>query len=175
MRAILVGFMGSGKTTVGELLADRLHLTHRDLDDVIVERAGKTIQQIFDDEGETAFRQLEHAVLADTLMHGEGILSTGGGTPIQTANYDLLRKSDVPVILLNVKPATVLARLADDGQRPLVKKLGADGLLGLKVQRDAKYHEVSDIEIDTDDLTPAEVVDAILAHVRFKSGSQGAI
>nr|WP_252904291.1 shikimate kinase [Secundilactobacillus silagei] len=55
MRAILVGFMGSGKTTVGELLADRLHLTHRDLDDVIVERAGKTIQQIFDDEAKLPF------------------------------------------------------------------------------------------------------------------------
>jgi len=175
MRAILVGFMGSGKTTVGELLAQRLHLTHRDLDDVIVERAGKTIQQIFDDEGETAFRQLEHDVLADTLVNSKGILSTGGGTPIQTANYELLRKSDVPVILLNVKPETVLSRLSDDGQRPLVKELGVDGLLGLKQKRDARYHEVSDVEIDTDDLTPAEVVDEILANVHFKSHSHDAV
>lgn len=169
MRAILVGFMGSGKTTVGELLAQRLDLKHRDLDDIIVERAGKSIQQIFDDEGEAAFRQLEHEVLADTLVNGKGILSTGGGTPIQAANYDLLRKSDVPVILLNVKPETVLSRLTDDGQRPLVKELGTDGLLGLKEKRDARYHDVSDIEIDTDDLTPIEVVDAILASVNFKN------
>ncbi|GAX04598.1 shikimate kinase [Secundilactobacillus pentosiphilus] len=175
MRAILVGFMGSGKTTVGELLAKRLHLTHRDLDDVIVERAGKSIQQIFDDDGETAFRQLEHSVLADTLVNSKGILSTGGGTPIQAANYELLRKSDVPVILLNVKPETVLSRLADDGQRPLVKELGVGGLIGLKEKRDARYHEVSDIEIDTDELTPAEVVDAILAHVNFKTGSHDTI
>lgn len=175
MRAILVGFMGSGKTTVGELLAQRLGLTHRDLDDVIVERAGKSIQQIFDDDGETAFRQLEHSVLADTLVNSKGILSTGGGTPIQTANFDLLKKSDVPVILLNVKPGTVLSRLADDGQRPLVKELGVDGLINLKEKRDARYHEVSDIEIDTDDLTPAEVVDAILAHVNFKNSQHDAV
>lgn len=175
MRAILVGFMGSGKTTVGELLAKRLNLTHRDLDDIIVERAGKTIQQIFDDDGETAFRQLEHSVLADTLVNSKGILSTGGGTPIQTANYELLRKSDVPVILLNVKPETALSRLADDGQRPLVKKLGTNGLVDLKEKRDTKYHEVSDIEIDTDELTPAEVVDAILAHVNFKNGSSDTV
>lgn len=175
MRAILVGFMGSGKTTVGKLLAQRLHLTHRDLDDVIVERAGKTIQQIFDDDGETAFRQLEHAVLADTLMNSKGILSTGGGTPIQPANYELLRASNVPVILLNVKPATVLARLTDDGQRPLVKELGTNGLVDLKEKRDARYHKVSDIEIDTDELTPAEVVDAILAHVNFNNDSHDAL
>lgn len=175
MRAILVGFMGSGKTTVGELLAERLHLMHQDLDDVIVERAGKPIQQIFDDEGERFFRQLEHDVLADTLTNSQGIISTGGGTPIQMANYQLLRKCDVPVILLNVKPETVLARLADDSKRPLVKQLGVNGLIGLKAKRDARYHEVSDIEIDTDELTPEEVVEAILTHVKFRSPRHDAV
>ncbi|MTV82858.1 shikimate kinase [Secundilactobacillus folii] len=169
MKAILVGFMGSGKTTVGQLLAERLHTEHRDLDDVIVERAGKTIQQIFDDSGEAAFRKLEHDVLKEAL-NTAGILSTGGGTPIQPANYDLLRDSEVPVILLNVKPETILARLADDNQRPLVKELGLNGLIGLKSKRDSRYHDVSDIEIETDDLTPAQVVDAILAHISVLQG-----
>lgn len=162
MKAILVGFMGSGKTTVGQLLAKRLQTTHRDLDNVIVERAGKSIQRIFDEDGELAFRQMEHDVLADALQHTQGILSTGGGTPIQPANYELLRESDVPVILLNVKPETIMVRLAGDNQRPLVKELGFDGLVGLKSERDSRYHGVSDVEIDTDELTPEAVVDMIL-------------
>lgn len=172
MIAILVGFMGSGKTTVGQLLAERLHTTHRDLDAVIVDRAGKSIQEIFEESGEPAFRQMEHDVLADAVKNTEGILSTGGGTPIQPANFELLRNSDVPVILLNVKPETIMARLAGDDQRPLVKELGLDGLIGLKSQRDSRYHEVSDIEIDTDDLTPEEVVAAILAHENFQRDHQ---
>lgn len=163
MKAILVGFMGSGKTTVGQLLAQRLGTTQRDLDAVIVDRAGKSIQQIFDDEGEASFRQMEHDTLADVLENTSGILSTGGGTPIQPANFDLLKASSVPVILLNVKPETIMARLADDTDRPLVKELGLDGLVDLKGERDARYHGVSDVEIQTDELTPEEVVDAILA------------
>lgn len=163
MKAILVGFMGSGKTTVGQLLAQRLGTTQRDLDAVIVDRAGKSIQQIFDDEGEASFRQMEHDTLADVLENTSGILSTGGGTPIQLANFDLLKASPVPVILLNVKPETIMDRLADDTDRPLVKELGLDGLVDLKGERDARYHGVSDVEIQTDELTPEEVVDAILA------------
>ncbi|GAA3617508.1 shikimate kinase [Secundilactobacillus similis] len=163
MKAILVGFMGSGKTTVGQLLAQRLGTTQRDLDAVIVDRAGKSIQQIFDDEGEASFRQMEHDTLADVLENTSGILSTGGGTPIQPANFDLLKASPVPVILLNVKPETIMDRLADDTDRPLVKELGLDGLVDLKGERDARYHGVSDVEIQTDELTPEEVVDAILA------------
>ncbi|MBT9670643.1 shikimate kinase [Secundilactobacillus kimchicus] len=164
MRAILVGFMGSGKTTVGQLLADELQTAHRDLDDMIVERAGKPVQQIFDDNGEQAFRAMEHQVLKDALAD-DGILSTGGGTPIQAANMALLQASNVPVILLDVAPATILSRLSGDNVRPLVKKLGLGGLVDLKGERDSRYHEVSDVEIATDDLTPEEVVDAVLTAI----------
>lgn len=161
MRAILVGFMGSGKTTVGQLLAEQLNTHHRDLDDMIVERAGKPVQQIFDEDGELAFRRMEHAVLRDALA-GDGILSTGGGTPIQENNMALLQASDVPVILLDVAPDTIMKRLSGDNVRPLVKRLGLDGLVDLKGERDSRYHEVSDVEIATDALTPEEVVEAVL-------------
>ncbi|GAF35871.1 shikimate kinase I [Lentilactobacillus farraginis DSM 18382 = JCM 14108] len=78
MRAILVGFMGSGKTTVGRLLANQIQVPYHDLDDVIVHRTGKSIQQIFDDEGEATFRMLEHDALMNSLGD-EGILGTGAG------------------------------------------------------------------------------------------------
>ncbi|ANZ60537.1 shikimate kinase [Secundilactobacillus paracollinoides] len=175
MKAILVGFMGSGKTTVGQLLAEQLHTTQSDLDDLVIQHAGKSIQDIFDEDGEFAFRRMEHEVLEDALNNTEGILSTGGGTPVQAANFELLKESDVPVILLNVKPETIMARLAGDNVRPLVKKLGLDGLAGLKAQRDSRYHNVSDVEIETDNLTPEEVVAAIRRFHQFELDDQADI
>jgi shikimate kinase len=157
MQAILVGFMGSGKTTVGQLLAQQLDVPYHDLDDIIVAMAGKSIQQIFDENGEAAFRQLEHIALAQSLAQ-EGILGTGGGTPIQAANFSLLQKSNVPVILLDVLPETIMKRLKDDTGRPLAKELGLSGLVDLKSQRDDRYEQVSNYRIATDELTPIEIV-----------------
>lgn len=161
MKAILVGFMGSGKTTVGQLLANQIQVPYHDLDDVIVECAGKSIQQIFDDEGEDAFRKMEHEALLSSLGDA-GILGTGGGTPMQQTNFDLLRQTTVPVILLDVHPETIMKRLQGDNARPLVKKLGQDGLVELKRVRDDRYHMVSDIRIATDELSPKQVVDQIM-------------
>lgn len=160
MKLILVGFMGSGKTTVGNLLAKKLGLSYHDLDDVIVETAGKSIKQIFADDGEPAFRQLEHDALKASLAD-DGILGTGGGTPIQAANFELLKASDVPVVLLDVMPETIIPRLKNDTDWPLAQQLGLDGLVDLKGQRDTLYQQVSDFRIATDDLTTLEVVDAI--------------
>lgn len=164
MQAILVGFMGSGKTTVGQLLAEKLQTSHHDLDALIVKRAGKSVQRIFEEDGEVFFRDLEHRVLEEALSF-QGVLSTGGGTPIQTANLNLLKASQVPVVLLNVSAETIVQRLRDDHARPLVTELGLDGLVNLKNQRDARYHEVSDIEIKTDTMTPEEVAAAIVAEL----------
>lgn len=153
--------MGSGKTTVGQLLAQKLNVQYHDLDDIIIEMAGKSIQQIFDDSGEAGFRQLEHAALMQSLNQ-EGILGTGGGTPIQDANFELLRSRDVPVILLDVLPETIMKRLSNDTNRPLARKLGVSGLITLKGERDDRYEQVSDFRIATDDLTPLEVVAAVI-------------
>ncbi|MFD1126530.1 shikimate kinase [Lentilactobacillus raoultii] len=160
MRAILVGFMGSGKTTVGRLLANQIQVPYHDLDDVVINRAGKSIQQIFDDEGEAMFRMLEHDALMNSLGDA-GILGTGGGTPIQPANFELLCQTTVPVILLDVLPETILTQLKNDHDRPLAKKLGLEGLVELKRQRDDRYRQVSDIRIATDHLTPEQVVNEI--------------
>ncbi|MBU9789912.1 shikimate kinase [Lentilactobacillus sp. IMAU92037] len=160
MKAILVGFMGSGKTTVGNLLAKKLKTPYHDLDDVIVEMAGKSIQQIFEESGEMAFRQLEHEALIQSLDQ-EGILGTGGGTPIQDMNFELLQNTKVPVILLDVLPETIMERLRDDTGRPLAQELGLTGLVTLKSERDERYEQVSDFRIATDGLKPTEVVEAI--------------
>lgn len=164
MRAILVGFMGSGKTTVGHLLAAKMGVPYHDLDDIVVANAGKSIKQIFAEEGEAAFRQLEHQAL-EAAMDDDGILGTGGGTPIQPNNFEMLKQSDVPVVLLDVLPATIFNRLKDDTDRPLARQLGLDGLVDLKGQRDRKYEQVSDFRVATDNLSPLEVVEAIRTHL----------
>ncbi len=167
MKAILVGFMGSGKTTVGHLLAENLNVPYHDLDDMIVEKAGKSIKQIFADDGEPAFRQLEHDALRAAL-NDDGILGTGGGTPIQDVNFEMLKNSEVPVVLLDVMPETIIFRLKNDTDRPLAKQLGLDGLVDLKGQRDFRYDQVSDFRVATDELTPNQVVDAIKRNLFIK-------
>ncbi|MGF2385319.1 shikimate kinase [Lentilactobacillus otakiensis] len=167
MKAILVGFMGSGKTTVGHLLAQKLNMPYHDLDDMIVERAGKPIKQVFADDGEPAFRNMEHDAL-EAALNDDGILGTGGGTPIQAANFEMLKASDVPVVLLDVMPETIISRLQNDTDRPLAKQLGLDGLVDLKGQRDLKYEQVSDFRVATDDLTPLEVVETINKNLFIK-------
>ncbi|GAD16113.1 shikimate kinase [Lentilactobacillus otakiensis] len=167
MKAILVGFMGSGKTTVGHLLAQKLNMPYHDLDDMIVERAGKSIKQIFADDGELAFRNMEHDAL-EAALDDDGILGTGGGTPIQAANFEMLKASDVPVVLLDVMPETIISRLQNDTDRPLAKQLGLDGLVDLKGQRDLRYEQVSDFRVATDDLTPLEVVETINKNLFIK-------
>lgn len=162
MKIILVGFMGAGKTTVGRLLARELQCQHHDLDDLIVQTAGKSIPEIFSESGNTGFRALEHETLVQALDM-VGILSTGGGTPIQAQNYDLLRTHATPVVLLDADPTTIMSRIGGDANRPLVKQLGETGLIELKAERNPRYYELADLVIQTDELTPEDIVGDIVA------------
>lgn len=161
MAVILVGFMGAGKTTVGRELARKMQCTHRDLDDLIVESAGQSIPEIFAARGDAGFRQLEHHTLVKALGDIE-ILSTGGGTPMQPANFELLKSKQTPVVLLEASPETILKRIGHDANRPLVQELGTDGLIDLQQQRDPRYHELADLVITTDDLNPSQIANQIV-------------
>lgn len=156
MAVILVGFMGAGKTTVGRQLAAQLGVAHHDLDDLIVEAAGCSIPEIFAKRGDAGFRALEHETLLNALDI-DGVLSTGGGAPVQPQNFALLKASAAPVVLLEAKPATILQRIGGDANRPLVQELGQAGLVALQAQRDPRYHELADLVIATDTLTPTEI------------------
>lgn len=152
--------MGSGKTTVGRLLADQLATQHADLDDLIVERAGQAITDIFDQYGEHYFRQLEQTTLSASLEQ-PGVLSTGGGTPTIRANAAVLTASPVPVIWLAASDQTILQRVQNDDQRPLVNELDTSELLALKQRRAPQYQAAANLVIQTDQLTPAEIATQI--------------
>jgi shikimate kinase len=163
---VLVGAPGSGKSTVGALLAERLGVTFRDADAVIVERAGKSIAEIFADDGESVFRTLEEEIAAE-LVPLPGVLSLGGGAVLSAATREALRGHQV--VWLRVGLTQSVKRVGLDTARPLLLGNVRGRLLRLLNERAALYNEVATEVVDTDDTTPAEVVEMIMnAHVAHR-------
>jgi shikimate kinase len=149
---VLVGFMGAGKTTVGRLLADRLGVPFTDSDHVVEARAGKPIARIFADEGEPAFRELEHQVIAD-LLNGPGIvLAVGGGAVEHALTRKLL--AGERVVHLRVSFAEAVRRVGRDGGRPM---LARPGIADVYESRQASYEATAAITVDVDGLTPESI------------------
>ncbi|WP_179957010.1 shikimate kinase [Amycolatopsis anabasis] len=159
-RAVIVGPPGSGKSTVGRLLAERLGVTFRDTDDDIVARAGKSISDIFTTDGEPAFRALEEETIATALAEHDGVLALGGGAVLARGTRE--RLAGHPVVFLNVGMSEGVRRVGLSTARPLLS--GVNPRATYKELLDARlpvYREVAAVEVDTDTRTPAEVVAAI--------------
>ena len=161
MMITLTGFMGSGKTTVGKVLADFLGCPFMDLDDLVVKKAGKSIPDIFAQDGEPAFRELEAQVLRKTVAkyaESTAVLALGGGAVLAPASAALLREKTV-CIYLRATLDTLLAHLAGEtAGRPLADASLADRL----ASREPIYEETAHVIIDTDGLSPDEVADEII-------------
>ena len=163
---ILVGFMASGKSHVGKILSESTGLPLVDADSAIVEQAGKSIERIFADEGEAAFRTLERKVIAELCAGSGQIISAGGGAFVDPDNRRVMLAGGI-VFCLRAQPETIYHRLKadnDSGQavRPL---LAGDDPLGrireLLEQRAESYGRAHHC-IDTDTLTPEEVAEIVL-------------
>lgn len=161
MELILIGFMGSGKTTISRMLGKMLNTSVTDLDDEIVCRAGMTIPDIFAQNGEEYFRQLEHDTLADIIKSDQGILATGGGTPMRPDNLTILKDTSTPVVLLKASAMETLRRIGGDSGRPLAKSLDEKGIADLQAQRQVNYDACADLTIKTDGLSPAAIAKEI--------------
>ena len=161
MMITLTGFMGSGKTTVGKVLADFLGCPFMDLDDLVVKKAGKSIPDIFAQDGEPAFRELEAQVLRKTVAkyaESTAVLALGGGAVLAPASAALLHEKTV-CIYLRATLDTLLARLAGEtAGRPLADASLADRL----ASREPIYEKTAHVIIDTDGLSPDEVADEIV-------------
>ena len=161
MMITLTGFMGSGKTTVGKVLADFLGCPFMDLDDLIVKKAGKSIPEIFAQDGEPAFRQLEAQLLRQTVekyTENTVVLALGGGAVTAPASAALLREKTV-CIYLRATLETLQSRLeGETAGRPL-----ADASLAARLaEREPLYEQTAHVIIDTDGLSPDEVADEII-------------
>lgn len=156
--------MGAGKSTIGRLLAARLRILFTDLDELIVELAGKSIPRIFEEDGECVFRATEGSLLDKLVSDGEKkVLATGGGVIMSAPNRDRLKKGG-PVIWLDVLPEVSAQRISGDANRPLIS--GIDPLQKareLDRMRRSKYEACADFRVDTGSMSAEEAVDAIIA------------
>jgi shikimate kinase len=164
-RIVLTGFMGSGKTTVGPLLAARLGWTFVDADDAIEAEAGATIAEIFARHGEAAFRDREHAAINRLAQTNELVLALGGGAIEHPATRALLLTTPGTLLVhLEVELATTLARCSGTEQtRPI---LADQANLAARYQRRLPLYRLAHLSIPVDALTPQQVVDAILSAAR---------
>lgn len=153
---VLVGPMGAGKSSIGRRLAERFGLAFIDADQAIVERAGASINTIFQHGGEAAFREHECQVLAELLAGSNRLVSTGGGAVLHPDNRRHIRERSFAVYL-SVGVASQLQRLERDRSRPLLARGDREQVLReLTRQREPLYREVADLVLETDDLTPIE-------------------
>ena len=161
---ILIGFMGSGKTTIGKALEEKTDMTFVDTDELIEAYEGCKISEIFADKGEAYFRGLENETLKDLLASTDNkVISTGGGIVTNNQENIPLLKQLGKVFYLRIKPETVVKRLEGDKTRPLL--IGEDKLVKverLMTDRKELYEMAADKTIDTDYLSGNEIVDIIL-------------
>ena len=163
----LVGYRGTGKSTVGRLLADRLRRPFVDADDWIVERSGRTIRAIFEESGEPVFRDWEERVLREILVERpDAVVATGGGAVLREANRRLLQSFGL-VVWLRAEPDELARRLEADAQtreaRPSLTSAGTlREILDVLEVRTPLYRAVSHVEIDTQGKTPSAIVEEML-------------
>jgi shikimate kinase len=158
---VLVGFMGTGKSTVGRLLAERLDRPFIDMDTVIEEREGCDIPTLFAREGEPYFRRCERALAAELGGRESLIIACGGGIVLDPANLAALGSNGL-VVCLTADEETILRRVAAEEHRPLLHGDKAERIRALLQQRTALYAAIP-WRIDTARHTPEAVVDRILA------------
>lgn len=166
MNLILIGYRGTGKSTVAQQLALRLGWEWVDADVELEWKAGKSIRAIFDEDGETAFRDLESAVIAELCARDQIVLAAGGGAVLRDENRACLKAAG-KVVWLKADEATITSRLEADTatqeRRPALTAAGtAQEVADVLRQRIPLYRECADLEIDTEEKSPAEIADAIL-------------
>lgn len=156
---VLVGAPGSGKSTVGAILAERLEAPFLDVDSLIVERVGKPVAEIFTDDGEAVFRALEEQVTAE-MLDRPGVLALGGGAVLSSRTRGALRGRRV--VWLRVGLPAAVRRIGLDTARPLLLGNVRGRLLALLNERAPLYAEVATEVVDTDERSPAEVAEQIV-------------
>ena len=156
----LIGYMGCGKTTLGEVLASQMGLQYIDLDEFIEQRQGMTITEIFDEMGENRFRELETEVLLDVAGMADVIIGCGGGTPCHGDNMELMNKAGTTV-WLTTSPERITARLLlpdQKAKRPKVASPPDEAVLSLverELQARTPYYAQAQLQFDSTDIETA--------------------
>ena len=169
----LTGFMGSGKSTIGPILANALGWDFVDIDRDIERRADQKIIDIFASKGEQTFRELEHEVLRDLALRDECVVSLGGGTLATEENFEFIRRNGI-IVYLRLSPERILQRVRHRLDRPMLKDAEGNPLEGEELQKRIDdllevregYYSKADIVIPADTLKVGTTVDAIVEKLR---------
>ena len=168
MNIILIGFMGSGKSVVGKLLAERLGLAYLDADEEIAGKEGLGINDIFAKKGEPYFRDLETGFLREMKGRGGIVLSTGGGMVLREENVKMLKEMG-PLVLLWAEPRVIFERVRNSWHRPLLNV--ADPMAEIEKilgERKPVYEKVADLKVDTSRLGVNEIGEKIITWLRSR-------
>ena len=167
---LLIGFMGTGKSTIASRLSEATGMKVAEMDQIIAGREGMTIPEIFEKYGEEYFRNAETSLLAELQSGTNMVISCGGGVPLRENNLTEMRKNG-KVILLTALPETILDRLKDDHSRPLLENNKNAGFIReLMEKRRDRYEAAADMIISTDGKTDleicAEIMDCLMMEER---------
>ena len=164
----LIGFMGTGKSTVSRKLRDLLQVREIDMDQMIVSEAGMSIPAMFEKFGESCFREKETQMLRILSARTQALISCGGGTVLRPENVAIM-KSCGQIVLLTAEPETVFQRVRYGKNRPVLNgHMNVAYIAQLMEQRRAAYESACDVRVSTDDKTPAAIAQEILELIRKK-------
>ena len=163
---VLIGFMGAGKSTISEFLKTAFAMDVIEMDQIIAEREGMTISDIFEVYGEQYFRDLETNLLIEMQSRTNVVISCGGGTPMRECNVVEMKKNG-RVVLLTAKPETILDRVKDSHDRPLIENNKTVPFIAeLMEKRREKYEAAADIVIETDGKDELQICEELIHRLR---------
>ena len=162
----LIGFMGAGKSTISDFLKTVFAMEVVEMDQIIAEREGMSISDIFETYGEEYFRNLETELLIEMQSKTNVVISCGGGVPMRERNVVEMKKNG-RVVLLTAKPETILSRVKDNHDRPLLEgNKNVDFIADLMEKRREKYQAAADIVIETDGKDKLEICEELVQRIR---------
>jgi len=162
----LIGFMGCGKSTIAAGLSQMYGMHVIEMDQLLVERGGMSIPNIFETYGETYFRDMESALVTEIQSVSNQVVSCGGGVVLRQQNVEEMKKNG-HVVLLTAKPETILKRVVGNEDRPILKgKKNVQDISELMEQRRPKYEAAADIVIETDNKSVGELCEEVMQKVK---------
>ena len=172
---VLIGLMGTGKTTIARGLAEHFGAQCLDTDKIVESRAGKSVRTIFSDDGEEAFRSLESDVLAQCLRSpGPVVIAGAGGVVLREENRALINSArhtnDAVVVWLHARPEVLVARTMKGGHRPLLDDDRVGTLRNMAEMRSPLYSEVADVVVDVSDRSSESVISLIIHSIDTAEG-----
>lgn len=163
----LIGFMGTGKSTVADYLGEHFDMQVLEMDETISDRENMSITDIFEKKGEEYFRNLETSLLKEVGVNGNTVVSCGGGTPMREENVEEMKKNG-KIVLLTATPETIYNRVKNSHNRPLLENnMNVEYISELLGKRQEKYQAAADIVVETDEKSKDIIANEII-HILAK-------